>query len=599
MTRQQSQSRKGTVLLAVLVVVVLLSLAIYQYSELTLAEYKTADLSERQAQTLSLAESGVHYAAALLSNADSMASLGNPHHNPSRFSSVKVAGNGGYEGTFTLMAPPDLQDSNGAIRHGVIDESGKINLNSLLAWDQAAQAKGMPAGQLAVAMLQGLPNMTADIAAAIVDYVDADDTALSNGAESDYYMGLNPPYRCKNRPLDSLEELLLVRGVTPELLFGQGRKLLGGGGADNGTQDLGWSAYLTVYSREQTVGLDGTAWINLNADDLAKLSTDLQPLVGPSMTNFIILCRLYGATSTSTTTDTGTSGTSGSSGSSSGTGSGTGSGGTTGASSSGSATGGSSSKTTQPPIDPAEFTPDLTQKPKKQITSLFDLVNAQVKVPAADAEKGGIQGSGSSGNSTSKSSGGSSSSASSSSKSGDSSKTGEEQKPDVVFASPLNDPGNMTDLFNILYKSTFTEKTLPTTSGASPTDIPARININTAPAAVLQSLSSKVDQEGNPVKLLTDVQAQNIVTSRPSLTSDQPLPDNFATPLWLMTQLNFDAKTMSRLSPYITTRSQVFRVHVQGQLAVPGPTARVEAIIDTNGGQPRVLARRNLTGLDR
>jgi general secretion pathway protein K len=42
-----------------------------------------------------------------------------------------------------------------------------------------------------------------------------------NGAKTDdYYKDLDPPYRCKNGPLDRVEELLLVRGVTPELFYG-------------------------------------------------------------------------------------------------------------------------------------------------------------------------------------------------------------------------------------------------------------------------------------------------------------------------------------------------------------------------------------------
>ena len=36
----------------------------------------------------------------------------------------------------------------------------------------------------------------------------------------EYYSSLNPPYVPRNGPLQTVEELLLVRGVTPQLLFG-------------------------------------------------------------------------------------------------------------------------------------------------------------------------------------------------------------------------------------------------------------------------------------------------------------------------------------------------------------------------------------------
>src|SRR5205823_3928066 len=94
--------------------------------------------------------------------------------------------------------------------YGVLAENNKINLNAIMQVDKT--------GQKLHDMLMTLPNMTEDIADAIVDWIDADDDPRANGAESDTYSGLG--YRCKNGPLDSLGELLYVRGVTPDLLYG-------------------------------------------------------------------------------------------------------------------------------------------------------------------------------------------------------------------------------------------------------------------------------------------------------------------------------------------------------------------------------------------
>jgi len=55
----------------------------------------------------------------------------------------------------------------------------------------------------------------------ILDWIDEDDRHRLNGAEDDYYTTLAPPYRAKNGPLDRVDELLLVRGVTPALFYGQ------------------------------------------------------------------------------------------------------------------------------------------------------------------------------------------------------------------------------------------------------------------------------------------------------------------------------------------------------------------------------------------
>ena len=54
----------------------------------------------------------------------------------------------------------------------------------------------------------------------ILDWIDQDDLHLLNGAENDYYESLSPPYACKDGPLDRVEELLLIRGVTKEIYSG-------------------------------------------------------------------------------------------------------------------------------------------------------------------------------------------------------------------------------------------------------------------------------------------------------------------------------------------------------------------------------------------
>ncbi|MBI4559410.1 MAG: general secretion pathway protein GspK [Candidatus Hydrogenedentes bacterium] len=55
---------------------------------------------------------------------------------------------------------------------------------------------------------------------AILDWIDTDDEPRASGAESEYYSALDVPYGCKNGSLDSVEELLLVKGITLELFFG-------------------------------------------------------------------------------------------------------------------------------------------------------------------------------------------------------------------------------------------------------------------------------------------------------------------------------------------------------------------------------------------
>ena len=56
-----------------------------------------------------------------------------------------------------------------------------------------------------------------NIIACIEDWIDTDDDTRLNGAETDYYQSLNPPYEAKNGPIDDISELLFVKGVTPDI----------------------------------------------------------------------------------------------------------------------------------------------------------------------------------------------------------------------------------------------------------------------------------------------------------------------------------------------------------------------------------------------
>ncbi len=69
--------------------------------------------------------------------------------------------------------------------------------------------------------LVGVDPMDADVIAdSIADWIDENDLHHLNGAEDEYYRSLEPPYRAKNAAIERTEELLLVRGVTPEIMYG-------------------------------------------------------------------------------------------------------------------------------------------------------------------------------------------------------------------------------------------------------------------------------------------------------------------------------------------------------------------------------------------
>ena len=78
----------------------------------------------------------------------------------------------------------------------------------------------------------------------ILDWRDTDDLHRLNGAENDYYRSLTEPYDCKNAPFDAVEELLLVRGITPELFYGKKSK----DSEEEGIPRIGLKDVFTVFS---------------------------------------------------------------------------------------------------------------------------------------------------------------------------------------------------------------------------------------------------------------------------------------------------------------------------------------------------------------
>lgn len=521
--------RKGVVLIAVLVVIVLLTLAAYQFSDSMIAELRAADSTMRSAQARALADSGVNYAMVLVSSPDSMADMlgGNPFDNPGMFFGIIIGSPDAVRpGRFTIVAPPETGGTfgNGAIRYGLVDEAGRINLSALLKIDSS--------GAVAREMLLKIPHLAdqEEIVNAILDWLDPDDEPRPNGAEGEYYSALSPPYRPKNGPLDTIEELLLVRGVTPELLFGNDRNRNGvlDPDEDNGTDplDRGLSEYLTVYSRERNVDLEGNARININDADLAGLQEKLVTAVGEDLATYIIAYRVYGASGGSSSGSTPTKSTTTpttptKSGSSSG-------GGSSGASSGGSGGG----RLTRTQVNTQNARP-------RRISSLFDLVNSSVDVPAT-------------------------------------SPTGPRT---TTYPSPLNDAAALRQYLPLLLDKVTTSRDA---------ELPGRINVNTAPEVVLRTLAG-----------LQESDIQNILTERPNPSAGQEIDPIYQTPAWLLTEANLSPQTLRTLERYITARTQVYRVQVIGHFDGGGPTARVEAVLDTNNGRPRLLYWRDLTELGR
>jgi general secretion pathway protein K len=155
---------------------------------------------------------------------------------------------------------------DGLLSAQIEDEQGKLNLNDLAAG--AGNDLDRIAKVMRVKRLFELLQISPDLVDAAIDWVDQDDRPEPAGAESLYYQSQKPPYRAANTPLQTLGDLRLVKGFTPEIIA----KL---------------SRYLTVYP------FDGApVTVNLNTADPLVIQA-LDPRITQTMAMEIVQGRPY------------------------------------------------------------------------------------------------------------------------------------------------------------------------------------------------------------------------------------------------------------------------------------------------------------------
>jgi len=117
------------------------------------------------------------------------------------------------------------QFDEGRFEVKVSDHSGKIQINKLVKEDGRNYNDDQKGLLMRFLKSFGIDDEEADnIVDAIKDWIDADNEVTRFGAENAHYQALDKPYSCKNAPIEFLEELLLIRGITKELFYGTEEK---------------------------------------------------------------------------------------------------------------------------------------------------------------------------------------------------------------------------------------------------------------------------------------------------------------------------------------------------------------------------------------
>ncbi|MCI0744303.1 MAG: type II secretion system protein GspK [Verrucomicrobia subdivision 3 bacterium] len=261
--------RRGSVLVGLLWCLTLLSVVVIGVLHLARLDLKVTQNYADTIQARYLALAGVEKAKALLYR-DMMerqravkSHSGELHSLPEQFRDVRLG-----RGEFSVFRQ-GRRDEGGGILYGVSDEESRLNVNHASSQE-----------------LSKILGMTEDVLAAIQDWRDGDNSARPSGAEAEHYASLRPPYLPRNGPFQTMRELLMVRGVTRELLSGEdanqnglldpeeddGRASLPVDDAD-GVLDSGWSELLTIDSMARNENSAGQARVDIKSADERTLSS--------------------------------------------------------------------------------------------------------------------------------------------------------------------------------------------------------------------------------------------------------------------------------------------------------------------------------------
>ncbi|MDA2916903.1 general secretion pathway protein GspK [Nitrospinae bacterium AH_259_B05_G02_I21] len=201
-----SRGEQGVALILVLWILVLLTLLVMDFAFATRLETRVARNYLEEAQAYYLAQAAVQAALAeILEDYD--------------YTYLEE----GDQLVFAKRNPPegkeneapnrrDLTLGPGLYGYELADEESKININVIT---QPRLRALLEEAGLKDSSLRSI------IADSILDWIDSDHLHKLNGAEDDYYESNGLPYEAKDRRIDTIEELLLVRGVTPAIFYGE------------------------------------------------------------------------------------------------------------------------------------------------------------------------------------------------------------------------------------------------------------------------------------------------------------------------------------------------------------------------------------------
>ena len=263
MTPREIRRRRrgeGFALVVVMWVVIMAALILVGVQKTIRANLAMAHNELESVRAHWIARAGVEQAMAVLASdyTDVDGSWDGWYDNALDFERISLIG-----GEFSVVAPPGDQDDPRRRRYGLVDHCGRLNLNT------ADENK-----------LRLACDLEGPQIASILDWRDQNAEARPGGAEGLYYQQLEYPYLIRNGPLQTVDEVRLVRGIDEPAFSGE--DFNGNGVLDANEDDLGesmpdddgdgrlargLSGLCTVLSYQRNRDADGEERVNVNTAD--------------------------------------------------------------------------------------------------------------------------------------------------------------------------------------------------------------------------------------------------------------------------------------------------------------------------------------------
>ena len=259
-TGRRRQGANGSALIVVLWTVGLLSLVIASFAFDAHVEARITSFYRKRGRAETLAHSGLEVAKMLMIKSRKVSEDDEDPADP-WLESAQALKKGALSGLTNALG-------DGVITLDMVPEPGRRNINKLGNTDDQVREnleRILEVGNIPEELWPVLTD-------SFLDWVDANDEPRLDGAESeDYYETLETPYRAKNGPLDTVGELLLIRGFNRTIV--EGGVLAGEENPDDGIVVSGIGDLLTTYGR-------GKVNINAASERVLRTLPGVDELVG-------------------------------------------------------------------------------------------------------------------------------------------------------------------------------------------------------------------------------------------------------------------------------------------------------------------------------